>query len=313
MSAAPVAIGSTDAAASAAGLATGSSGHAGSVGDPGDPGSAGAPARRGIRRLLARPTFVASVVVVAFWVFAAIAWRALGLDPFADTGVRLAPPSPEHLFGTDRIGRDVFARVLAGAEPALQIGPAGTIIATLLGSALGLVAGYFRGATDTVLMRVFDVFLALPTLIFLLVIVGAFGSSPAVLAFAVGLLFAPGIARIVRAATLAEMGRQYVASARLQRESHARIIFAELVPNLLPLIVVQATLSLGAAIFISSSLSFLGLAAAPPSPDWGLAVNENRAYLQGAWWTLVFPALAIASLVIAVNLIADHLKEVFRR
>ncbi|PWC03520.1 ABC transporter permease [Agromyces badenianii] len=263
--------------------------------------------------LLRRPTFVVSVAVVVFWVVAAVGWRYFGLDPFADTGERLAAPSAGHPFGTDRIGRDVFARVMAGAEPALQVGPAGTLLATVLGSVLGLVAGYFRGWTDTVLMRVFDVFLALPTLILLLVIVGAFGSSPAVLAFAVGLLFAPGIARIVRAGTLAEMGKQYVVSARLQRESHARIIFAELVPNLLPLIVIQATLSLGSAIFISSSLSFLGLAAAPPSPDWGLAINENRSYLQGAWWTIVFPAFAIASLVIAVNLIADNLKEVFRR
>ncbi|MFB6610302.1 ABC transporter permease [Agromyces sp. NPDC056379] len=264
-------------------------------------------------RLLRRPTFVASVAVVVFWIVAAVGWRWFGLDPFADTGQRLAAPTAGHPFGTDRIGRDVFARVMAGAEPALAVGPAGTVLATVLGSTLGLIAGYFRGWTDTLLMRVFDVFLALPALIFLLVIVGAFGSSPAVLAFAVGLLFAPGIARIVRAGTLAEMGRPYVASARLQRESHVRIILTELVPNLLPLIVVQATLSLGSAIFISSSLSFLGLAAAPPSPDWGLAINENRSYLQGAWWTIVFPAFAIASLVIAVNLIADHLKEVFRR
>lgn len=269
--------------------------------------------RSGWATLRRRPSFVASVVIVLFWIVAAVGWRWFGLDPFADTTVRLGAPSPEHLFGTDHIGRDMFARVLAGAEPALLIGPAGTLIATVLGSAMGLLAGYFRGWVDTVFMRIFDVFLALPTLIFLLVIVGAFGSGVPVLILTVGLVFAPGIARIVRAAVLVEMGKQYVASAHTQRESWFRIIVRELLPNVSTVIVVQATLSLGAAIFISATLSFLGLAAQPPSPDWGLAISENRVYLQSAWWTLVFPAAGIASLVVAVNLIADNVKEVFRR
>jgi len=262
--------------------------------------------------LLRRPTFTVPAAVIVWWVVVAIAWRWLGLDPFGDTGTKLAPPSPEHWFGTDRIGRDVFARVLAGAESALLIGPLGTFVATLLGTALGLVAGYRRGWVDQLFMRTFDVFLALPTLIFLLVIVGAFGSSPLVLAAAIGVLFAPGIARIIRAEVLVEMGKDYVTSARVQGERARWILARELLPNVWPQVAVQAALSIGGAVFVASSLSFLGLAAAPPSPDWGLAVNENRAYLQGAWWTLVFPTLAIASLVVSVNLVADNLKEVLR-
>lgn len=264
-------------------------------------------------RLLRRPTFTLSLLVLAGWVVAAIVWRWLPIDPFADTGVKLAPPDAEHWFGTDRIGRDVFARVLAGAESALIVGPLGTVIATILGTILGLLAGYRRGWVDQLFMRSFDVFLALPTLIFLLVIVGAFGSFPIVLALAIGVLFAPGIARIIRAEVLVEMGKDYVSSAQLQGEKTGRILTRELLPNVWPQVAVQAALSIGGAVFVASSLSFLGLAAAPPSPDWGLAVNENRAYLQGAWWTLVFPTLAIASLVVAVNLIADNLKEVLRR
>jgi len=262
--------------------------------------------------LVRRPTFTVSAIVIVWWVFVAIAWRWFGLDPFGDTGAKLAPPSPEHWFGTDRIGRDVFARVLAGAESALLIGPLGTLIATVLGTALGLVAGYRRGWVDQLFMRTFDVFLALPTLIFLLVIVGAFGSSPLVLAAAIGVLFAPGIARIIRAEVLVEMGKDYVTSAQVQGERTRLILARELLPNVWPQVAVQAALSIGGAVFVASSLSFLGLAAAPPSPDWGLAVNENRAYLQGAWWTLVFPTLAIASLVVSVNLVADNLKEVLR-
>ncbi|GAB3576099.1 ABC transporter permease [Leifsonia lichenia] len=264
-------------------------------------------------RLLRRPTFVLSAIIVLFWIVAAVGWRWFGLQPFVDTGHQLSPPSAAHWFGTDDIGRDVFARVLAGAEPALAIGPAGTILATVIGSTLGLIAGYSRGWVDTALMRVFDVFLALPTLIFILVIVGAFGASVPTLILTVGLVFAPGIARIIRAAVLAEMGKQYVTSAQLQRESTPRILFGELLPNVFPTILIQATLSLAAAIFISSSLSFLGLASAPPSPDWGLAISDNRAYLQSASWTVLFPAAAIASLVVAVHLIADNLKEVFDR
>jgi len=277
------------------------------------PVDAAPPRSRGVWAvLLRRPTFTLSAVVIVWWLFAAIAWRWFGLDPFGDTGVKLAPPSPEHWFGTDRIGRDVFARVLAGAESALLIGPLGTLIATVLGTALGLVAGYRRGWVDQLFMRTFDVFLALPTLIFLLVIVGAFGSSPLVLAAAIGVLFAPGIARIIRAEVLVEMGKDYVTSAQVQGERTGRILARELLPNVWPQVAVQAALSIGGAVFVASSLSFLGLAAAPPSPDWGLAVNENRAYLQGAWWTLVFPTLAIASLVVSVNLVADNLKEVLR-
>ncbi|WP_235566658.1 ABC transporter permease [Microbacterium sp. Root61] len=262
---------------------------------------------------MTRPTFTLSAIIVVWWMAVAIGWRWLDIDPFINTGARLAPPSAEHWFGTDRIGRDVFARVLAGAESALLIGPLGTALATVLGTSLGLVAGFHRGWVDQLLMRVFDVFVALPAVLFLLIIVGAFGSSPAVLAFAIGVLFAPGIARVVRAAVLVDMGKDYVPAARSQGEGSGRILLTELLPNVWPQALVQATVTVAAAVFVAASLSFLGLAAAPPSPDWGLAVNENRAYLQGAWWTLAFPALAIASLVVSITLIGDNLKEVLRR
>nr|WP_281373392.1 ABC transporter permease [Kineococcus aurantiacus] len=174
---------------------------------------------------------------------------------------------------------------------------------------MGLVAGYFRGWVDNALMRSFDVLLALPTLIFLVVLVGAFGTSTPALVAIVALLFAPGIARIVRAAVLVEMGKDYVTSARVQGETHVRVLRTELLPNIAPLLLVQALLSLGAAVLITSSLSFLGLGAQPPSPDWGLAINEKRVLLQAAWWTVAAPALAVASLVVAANVVADHVAE----
>ena len=273
-----------------------------------------APARPGHRRLralLRRPTFVVSALIVVWWVGAAATWRLFGLDPFANTGHINTPPGWHQLLGTDSLGRSVFARTLAGADTALAVGALGCLLATVLGSALGVIAGYFRGWVDTAFMRLFDVLIVLPPLIFLIVVVGAFGASTPALIVIIGVVFAPGIARIIRAAVLAEMGKKYVTTAKVQGESAVRIMGRELVPNVLPTIVIQATLSLAAAILLTATLSFLGLGAQPPSPDWGLAINQNRVYLESAWWSAVFPALAVGSLVVATQLIADNIKEVW--
>jgi peptide/nickel transport system permease protein len=269
---------------------------------------AGARQRR-LAALLRRPTFVLSALVVLWWVGAAASWHLFGLNPYANTGKLLVAPSWSQPFGTDDLGRDVFARTLAGGDTALVVGPLGAVLATVLGSALGVIAGYHRGWVDTAFMRVFDVLVVLPPLIFLIVIVGAFGASPPALIVIIGVVFAPGIARIIRAAVLAEMGKKYVTTAQLQGESAVRIMATELVPNVLPTIIIQATLSLSSAILMTATLSFLGLGQQPPSPDWGLQINQNVAYLETGWWTVVFPALAVASLVVAIQLIADNIKE----
>ena len=276
---------------------------------PTGPAAAPGATRRRLRALLRRPTFVVSAVIVACWVVAALGWHLFGLDPYGNSGQALAAPSWSHPFGTDNLGRSVFARTLAGSDTALAVGPAGAVLATVLGSALGVIAGYFRGWVDTALMRLFDVLVVLPPLIFLIVIVSAFGASVPALIIIIGVVFAPGIARIIRAAVLAEMGKKYVTSARLQGESALRVMATELVPNVLPTIIIQATLSLSSAILMTATLSFLGLGQQPPSPDWGLAINQNIAYIEAAWWTVIFPALAVASLVVAVQLIADNIKE----
>lgn len=279
--------------------------------DPGGAAARARPGRRRIRALLRRPTFVVSALIVLWWAGAAATWRLFGLDPFGSTGHVNAPPGWHQLLGTDSLGRSVFARTLAGADTALAVGVLGTLLATVLGSTLGVVAGYFRGWADTAFMRLFDVLVVLPPLIFLIVVVGAFGASTPALIVIIGVVFAPGIARIIRAATLTEMGKKYVTTAKVQGESAIRIMARELVPNVLPTIVIQATLSLAAAILMTATLSFLGLGAQPPSPDWGLAINQNRVYLESAWWTAVFPALAVGSLVVAAQLIADNIKEVW--
>jgi peptide/nickel transport system permease protein len=276
-----------------------------------DPEARTTPGRRRLRALLRRPTFVVSALVVLWWVGAAVTWRLFGLNPYVSTGRINLAPGWGQLFGTDSLGRSVFARTLAGADTALAVGVFGCLLATVLGGALGIIAGYFRGWVDTAFMRLFDVLVVLPPLIFLIVVVGAFGASTAALIVIVGVVFAPSIARIIRAAVLAEMGKKYVTTAKVQGESAPRIMARELVPNVLPTIVIQATLSLAAAILMTATLSFLGLGVQPPSPDWGLAINENRVYLESAWWSAVFPALAVGSLVVATQLVADNLKEVW--
>jgi len=263
-----------------------------------------------LRALLRRPTFVISAVILLWWIFAAIFWHVLGFNPYTNSGATLAAPSWSQPFGTDFLGRSVLARTMAGGDTALVIGPLGSVLATVLGSALGLLAGYFRGWVDTLLMRVFDVLVVLPPIIFLIVLVTGFGSSTVSLVCCVGVVFAPGIARIIRAAVLGEMGKDYVTSARLQGESPLRIMARELLPNIWPTVLIQITLSLASAILMIATLSFLGLSAEPPSPDWGLAIYNNLEYIETAWWTVLFPAIAVASLVVSVQLIADNVKEV---
>jgi peptide/nickel transport system permease protein len=268
--------------------------------------------RRTVARLVRRPTFAVSVVVLVFWAVAPVAVAVLGLDAYGRTGPLSAPPGPGHWLGTDNLGRDVFIRTLAGAGPILAVAPAATLIATVAGAAMGLAAGYFRGVVDDLLMRSFDILHALPGIVAIVLVTAAFGRSPATIMVAIGIFFAPTIARVVRAAVFVESARPYVEAARSQGESTVRLLAAELLPNVAPTLVVEATIRLGYAVFASAGLSFLGLGAQPPSPDWGLVVSQNRVFIQTAWWSVASPALAIMTLVVAVNLVADNLREVLQ-
>ncbi|WP_193615405.1 ABC transporter permease [Desertimonas flava] len=272
------------------------------------------PRRAGTGRLLAplmgRPTFVLSAAVLAFWLAAAIAWRWLPIDPFGRAGPPFASPSRTEWLGTDRLGRSVFARLLAGSESVLVIAPLATLLATAAGTTIGLVAAWHRGV-DEMMMRLIDVVGALPGILVVVLLSAAFGRSATTVVWSVAVLFAPLIARTVRAAALSEVERPYVDAARLRGERAPFILIREVLPNVAPAVAVEATVRLGFTVLLVSGLSFLGLGPQPPSPDWGLSVTENRAYLEVAPWTVLVPAFAIASLVVAVNLLADNLREVF--
>ncbi len=268
--------------------------------------------RRDLRRVLGSATFVIGLVIVVFWAGCAIIGPSLvPYDPYADDILNsLAPPSADHWFGTDQLGRDVFSRVIAGARDILTVAPLATILSTIVGTALGLTMGYFGGLIDEALSRLVDAVLALPTVIVALLALTALGTSIITVLFVIGFTFAPIIARTVRASVLTERGLDYVAAAELRRENSFYIMFVEILPNVIPPILVESTVRLGYAIFTVATLSFIGFGIQPPSPDWGLSISSNYGLIGGGfWWTVLFDSLAIASLVIGVNLMADGIQS----
>jgi peptide/nickel transport system permease protein len=272
--------------------------------------------RETFRLLLRRPSFVLGNIIIIFWVTCAIGGRAIAPksafngDPFATH----APPSSQYLLGTDRLGRDILSRVIVGARDVLLVAPISAVIGVAFGTILGLVMGYFRGPTDDILSRIVEAFLSLPIAVVGLLALVALGPSNLTVIGVVGLLFTPIVARTVRAAVLAERELDYVQAARLQGESAPYIMLREILPNVTGPIIVELTVRIGYAIFTIATLSFLGVGIQPPSPDWGLMISEEYSQIiNGYWWPVVYPSLAIASLVIAVNLVADALQGVLSR
>lgn len=261
-------------------------------------------------------TFIAGVVILGIWVICAIFGETLAPDdPFATDPLNdLAAPSGDHWLGTDRLGRDVLSRIIVGARDILIVAPLATLLGTVLGTVLGLVTGYFRGLVDDILSRIIDAFLALPSVIIALLAIVALGPSNLTVIIVIGLVFSPIIARTVRAAVLQERELEYVAAARLRNERAPYVLFAEILPNVMGPVLVEFTVRLGYAIFTIASLSFLGFGIQPPAPDWGLQIFDHYGLISGGyWWPVLFPALAIATLVIGVNMIADGINQAFER
>ena len=276
------------------------------------PDMAGAAWRERRDHLLRSPTIIAGALIVLFWIVCALFGRGVvPYDPYAtDILNTLVPPSAAHWFGTDQLGRDVFSRVIVGARDILVVAPLATALGVAGGVILGLVTGYFPGLVDNGLSRLIDAFLALPLVIIALLALTALGASTATVVVVIGIIFAPLIARTVRAAVLAQSGLDYVAAARLRNETSVYILFVEILPNIVPPILVETTVRLGYAIFTVATLSFIGFGIQPPSADWGLAISENYGLISsGVWWSVLFNVLAIASLVVGVNLVADGVQE----
>lgn len=264
------------------------------------------------RRRPASSVTLASLALLGLVVAAVIAapWLT-AYDPLRmAAGPRLAPPSSEHLAGTDLFGRDVAARLLYGGRLSLGIGAAVVLIAGIPGTLLGLVAGYYGHWVDRVVSWLVDVMLSFPSILLALMIVAALGPGLTNVVLAVGVAGIPGYTRLVRGQVLSARRQPYVRAAVTVGARDRRIILRHILPNVFGPIVVLATLDVGWAILNASALSFLGLGAQPPTPEWGAMLNEGRGYLRDAPWVTAAPGLAIALTVLAANLVGDYFRDV---
>ncbi len=281
--------------------------------------------RAGLTVLLSSKTATAGFILVAFWVVVALA--APVLTPYTPTGQDWhhvnEGPSAKHILGTDELGRDLWTRIIYGARVVLiylpvsenLVLPLGTaiwsvLIALIIGSALGLMGGYLGGWFDEILMRILDAMISIPIILLYLLIVAALGASAVNVVIALTIMGVPGIARLVRSLTLDIRTRDYVKAAETRGENMFYIMVVEIFPNAKGPVIIDAMLRVGYAIFAMGTLGFLGMGIPPPSPDWGSMVAKGREFiLSGSPWAALWPSLAIASLVIGLNLLADGLRE----
>jgi peptide/nickel transport system permease protein len=249
-----------------------------------------------------------------FLVLMVIAIAAPVIAPYnpieQDYGQTLRPPSREHLMGTDNFGRDIFSRVVYGAQISLQVGLISVGIASVIGIPLGLMAGYYGGWLDSAAMRLIDVMLAFPGILLAFVVVAVLGSSLTNLMIAIGIGSIPGFARLIRGSVLSARELSYVEAARVIGCRDPRIIGLHILPNVASPIIVYSTLKVATAILAGASLSFLGLGVQRPTPEWGVMLADGRNFLQQQWWISAFPGLAIMVTTLAINLLGDGIRDV---
>ncbi|MGI5282867.1 ABC transporter permease [Nonomuraea polychroma] len=263
------------------------------------------------RRFRRRPMAVAGLVLVAGFLLLALAGPLVTGDPAAqDYLATLAPPSAAHPMGTDDLGRDAFARIAYGAQVSLQAGVLSTLLAMAVGIPIGLVAGFYRRWLDPVVMRLVDVTLAFPFLVFAVGLAAIIGPSLKGVVLALGFAQLPAVIRITRGEVLAVREMDYVAAAVADGASDAYLIFRYVLPNCANPLIVQATVAIPAAIIGESTLSFLGLGVQPPTPSWGVMLTTAQQYLGDAPWLAVWPGLMIALATLGFNLLGDGLRDV---
>lgn len=279
-----------------------------------------------LRQMFRSPqSAIGTTVVLVFLALAAVGPFIAPYGVNDQSNPPAVPPGSSYPFGTDYLGRDVYSRVILGAQSIVLTSGLGTIIAVMLGTLLGLFTGYHGGLIDEVVGRIIDAVLALPALLIALVVLGvvrnvslppgswrSFVADQSVL-LVIALVYTPIVARVVRSSTLDVKTREFVTAAQIRGEPAAYIMFGEILPSVVPALAVEASLRFAYAIFLVASLGFLGVGARPPSPDWGLMVNENRPWYTLAPWALSYPAAAIAILVIGVNFVADGIRRAVYR
>ena len=265
------------------------------------------------RRFLRHRGAVTGVCLIGFFLVVAVSapWVAPHSPLDQELTRRLQPPSSEHLLGTDDFGRDLLSRVLHGSRISLTVGLVAVALALAVGGTLGLVAGFYGGTVDLLLMRVVDVMLAFPTILLSIAVVAALGPSLTNAMIAVGITGIPVYARLVRGVVLQVKNLEYVTAARALGARDGRILFRAVLPNCLAPILVQSSLGLATAILDAAGLSFLGLGAQPPTPEWGAMLSQGRQLVLDAPWALTAPGVAILLSVLGFNLLGDGLRDLF--
>jgi peptide/nickel transport system permease protein len=254
---------------------------------------------------------VIGLSIVLFWVVVAILAPVISPhEPTAQDAAYLnGGPSAQYPLGTDHMGRDILSRLAYGSRTILILAPLSVLASVVVGTFLGLVGGYFGGLVDEIVMRILDAIMAFPTILLYLIIIAAIGPSPVNVVIAITFVGAPGVARLVRSLTLDIRSRDYVRAAETRGENPLYIMFVEILPNARGPLIIDAMLRVGYAIFSIGTLGFLGLGLPPPTPDWGGMISEARKYIWTSPLNVLWPALAIASLVVGLNLFADGLRE----
>ncbi|MGI6148577.1 MAG: ABC transporter permease [Limnochordia bacterium] len=267
--------------------------------------------RRIVRRLLKNRRAVVGGIILLIIVFLAIfAPYVTPYDPIKqDIRNRLQGPSREHILGTDQFGRDTYTRIVYGARLSLRVGFSSILIAMIGGCLLGLVAGYYGGLLDNIIMRFVDILMALPGFLLALAIVAALGPGMENVIIAIGISYIPSFARLMRSSVLSIRELDYVSASQAIGSSDARTIFRHILPNSLNPIIVMATLSLAGAILSAAGLSFLGMGTQPPTPEWGSMISSARPYLRVSHWAVTVPGLAIFTTVLCLNLVGDGLRD----
>jgi peptide/nickel transport system permease protein len=267
-----------------------------------------------LRRLFERPsTWIAISAVFILLVLGLCGARIAPQDPYAlDTAVKYNPPGAQNWMGTDNLGRDIFSRVLAGTGLALQSAAVVLFSAALIGLVIGCLAGYYGGVLDEILMRVSDVFIAFPGLVLAMAIAAALGPSLTNAMIAISAVWWPGYARLVRAEVLSIKQRDFVIASHAIGAGDLHILLRHIIPNIIVPLLVQMTNDVGPALVTSSSLSFIGMGAQPPSPEWGSMVSQGRNYILDYWWMSTFPGAAILVTVMAFNSLGEAIRRAYQ-
>ncbi|HHV81247.1 TPA: ABC transporter permease [bacterium] len=254
---------------------------------------------------------LAGLLTILFFIFIAVFAEFIApYSPYEQNlADRLQPPSKSHLLGTDDLGRDILSRIIYGARISLAIGLISVALALGVGISAGLVSAYYGGIVDTLLMRLFDVMLAFPTILLAMAIMAALGPDLENAMIAVGIVNIPTFARIVRASALIVKEQEYVMAAQALGQSNSKIIFRHILPNIVGPITVQVTLSYGGSILNAAGLGFLGMGAQPPTPEWGAMLSQARSFIISAPWTVTFPGIAIFLSVLGFNILGDGLRD----